>query len=383
MPQEPFIIIAGAGIGGLCAATALRRRQHPVRVLERAPQLQAQGTGILLSTNAMRALASMGLDEAVRAAGMPLKSGQLRRHDGTLLQEIPLERVGERFGQPSVAIHRSALLRLLAQPLDDALWMNAQVNGFSQENTGVLVHMQTRNDLAGALLVGADGLRSRVRTTLWGDSAARYAGYTCWRGVADTAAMEPGTRMESWGRGLRFGAVTVGPRQVYWFAAANAPPGRLQSGEAGHAEVTGLFADWHEPIPALLRATPAASVLHNDIYDRPPFLPWGRDDVTLLGDAAHPITPNMGQGAGMAIEDAVVLASLVAQHGPTSSALRAYEAERYARTAQVVQNSWSLGRMAQASHPALCAMRDLAVRATPAWVATASMRRLLSFVPPA
>ena len=392
MPQHPIVIV-GAGIGGLCAAHALLKRQHAVRILERASSLQAAGAGIVLSTNAMRALAGLDLDAAVRAAGVPLHCVQLRRKDGVVMQEVHLDRMGERFGQHGVGIHRSALQQVLAAPFlntvetqnvetQNTLLLNAAVNSFSQDTAGVVVHLQTQNDISANLLVGADGLRSKVRTTLWGDSVPRYAGYTCWRGVAQSNAVATGTSMESWGRGLRFGAVTVGPQQVYWFAVSNAPPGRVQSGEAGHAEVARLFCDWHAPISELIASTPPDSVLHNDIFDRPPIFPWGRDDVTLLGDAAHPTTPNMGQGAGMAIEDAVVLAASVAQHGGTPKALRAYEAQRHERTAQVVQSSWSMGRLAQASHPGICAMRNLAVRATPTWVAARQMQRLFAFDPP-
>jgi 2-polyprenyl-6-methoxyphenol hydroxylase-like FAD-dependent oxidoreductase len=152
--------------------------------------------------------------------------------------------------------------------------------------------------------------------------------------------------------------------QVYWFATANVPAGE-SSPDGEKAELLRRFRGWHDPIEALVAATPDAAILRNDMYDRRPLRQWGRGRVTLLGDAAHPMTPNLGQGGCQAMEDAVVLASAIGAAsggGAIEAALRAYEQKRIARTSMLVTMSRRVGAVGQLENAALVAMRNAVVR---------------------
>jgi 2-polyprenyl-6-methoxyphenol hydroxylase-like FAD-dependent oxidoreductase len=220
----------------------------------------------------------------------------------------------------------------------------------------------------GDVLIGADGLRSSVRAGLWGDRAPRYAGYTSWRGVAEYhhAELPLGTGVESWGHGARFGMTHIGGGRIYWFATRNTSVGGADSGSGAKADLLDCFGSWHAPIGALIEATDAWSIIRTDIFDRPPRRRWGRGRVTLLGDAAHPMTPNLGQGACLALEDAVVLADAVERHGAVAAALRAYEARRWMRAAAVTLQSRFVGWYAQQQRPGVCHVRDALIAGMPA-----------------
>jgi 2-polyprenyl-6-methoxyphenol hydroxylase-like FAD-dependent oxidoreductase len=236
----------------------------------------------------------------------------------------------------------------------------------------VTVRLAGAGTRSGDTLVGADGLFSRIREAVLGPRPPRYAGYTAWRAVARVGGMEPGTAFETWGRGRRFGALDIGGGRTYWYAAENAP----QGGRDLDARLALLsrFAGWHEPIEALLDATPSPAVLRHDVFHLRALPVWSVGRVTLLGDAAHAMTPDLGQGACQAIEDAWVLADRLAGAADVPAALRAYEARRRGRAGAIARRSRWVGRVAQASRPRLCRLRDAALRATPPATSLRSLR---------
>ncbi len=366
------ILIAGAGPGGLVAAIALARRGFDVRVFERHPALRTAGAGLTLQVNAIRMLASLDLADAVVAAAVRLAGGGIEGPDGSPIQLMEFAPMEARHGRPGVAIHRGALADVLAAAVPaGAMRFGAAVADVREEDGGVVVTLTDGREERGAALVGADGIHSAVRRALFGEITPRYAGYTAWRGIARRATgIGPGRVAERWGVGRRFGIVPVGPDRTYWFATRNAPAGGVDGDVI--AELHALFADFGDPVPALLDATPAAEVLRNDIVDLPVLPRWTRGRVTLLGDAAHAMTPNMGQGACQAIEDAVVLADRLARLG-VPAGLEAYEAARKARAVDIVRRSDQIGRVAQWENPLARGLRDAIFRLTPA----SAMRRQL------
>ena len=230
------------------------------------------------------------------------------------------------------------------------------------------------------ILIGADGIHSVIRQQLFPQVQTRYSGYTAWRGVVETeneAAI--GLTSESWGVGARFGIVRVDKHRVYWFATNNQPAGEHLSGEERKSKLLHLFKGWHHPIQYLLEATPADAVLQNDIIDIPPFSSWSTGRVTLLGDAAHPTTPNMGQGACMAIESAYVLSRSILEEPDYASAFYRYERARHARTAWITNQSWTVGRGGQIGQPLLCKLRDFAVKIAPAGILEKNIQRAAGF----
>jgi 2-polyprenyl-6-methoxyphenol hydroxylase-like FAD-dependent oxidoreductase len=361
-------LIIGGGIGGLAAGVALRRIGYQVRVCERAGEWREVGAGLLLAPNALKALQYLDLSAAVEAAGIPLERAEIRTRRGDLLTAMPAGAIGKRVGAPTVCLHRADLLALLAGALDpEVLRLGRECTGVEQEGTRVTARFAGGPEEQGDFLIGADGLRSVVREHVPGMKPLRYAGYTAWRGIA--ACERPGfaaaTACETWGCGLRFGFVPTDRRRVYWYATMNAPEGAHDPEGRRKQELLKRFARWHDPIPTLIEATEEATILRNDVYDREPARQWGQGRITLLGDAAHPTTPNLGQGACQALEDAVVLARCLAAGADTPAALRAYEAERMPRTRRIVQQSRRIGSIGQWENPWACGLRDLLTRMTP------------------
>jgi 2-polyprenyl-6-methoxyphenol hydroxylase-like FAD-dependent oxidoreductase len=207
----------------------------------------------------------------------------------------------------------------------------------------------------------------------------RYAGYTCWRGMAtcEAKALPLTTGFEAWGPSARFALYHCGPDRVFWYATRNAPQASPDPPDGRKAEVGRLFQDWHEPIPEAIEATLETEILRNDIVDRRPLSRWGRGRMTLLGDAAHPTTPNLGQGACQALEDAVVLADCWRQCREVEPALRRYEQERQRRTAAITRASWRLGKICQWESPPACWLRNSLTQLMPA---SSRMRFLERFV---
>lgn len=358
----------GAGIGGLTAAIALRRSGAEVAVFERAGELKATGAGLLLAPNAVKALGRIGLAGMVAEIGAPGASGNVLSWRGEVLMKLDASELSERVGADSYAVHRVDLQAALLRELgEDAVRLGRELVGFGQDGAGVTARFTDGTGGRADLLVGADGLRSRVRAVLFGASELRYAGYTSWRGIVPGRELVPvGDGFESWGRGARFGCAHVGRGRVYWFATRNAPEGARDGPSGRKSALLGTFCGWHEPVEELIRATEEDAILRTDIYDREPLGErWGEGRVTLLGDAAHPMTPNLGQGACQAIEDAVVLAECLGAADNVEAALRLYEGLRAARTAAIVRRSRRVGRVGQVEHPLLCRLRDAALKALP------------------
>jgi FAD-dependent urate hydroxylase len=364
------VIVIGGGIGGLCAAIALRRKLDvEVEVYEQAAELRAVGAGLTIWANAIKALRVLGLAEEVIGAGSRIERGELRTETGRVLSRSHPGEFEKRFGEPTVAIHRADLHEILLKALPpETVRLNAKCVGFVQDEEGVTVSFAGGGSSRRAsLLVGADGIHSVVRQELFPEIKLRYSGYTTWRGVVETrdeAAL--GTTSEAWGCGARFGIVRIDRERVYWFSTANVREGQRLTPAESKSFLLDYFKGWHHPVELLIESTPAEHILHNDIHDIVPMRRWSEGRVTLLGDSAHPTTPNMGQGACMAIESSLALARCLAAGGDRlGESLRRYEKERMPRTRWITKQSWRIGRIGQFENRFVCALRNLFVRLAP------------------
>ena len=359
--------MAGAGIGGLTLAVALKRRGIPVKVFERAEALEPAGAGITMQANAMAIFAQLGLAKAVRAAGCVLARGEVRTPAGDVVSSYDLLRVEKETGHPVVGIHRGRLHDVLREAAGDVVEAGAAVRAWADGGSSVRVELEGGSTHEGAVLVGADGLRSAVRRQLFGDEAPRYHGYTSWRGVARDAALAQCVTVssETMGHGRRFGLVPIGHGELYWFATDDAPQGE-GDGPDPKAALQQRFRGWHAPIAEAIEATATTDLLRTDIFDRDPVERWYRGRVVLMGDAAHPMTPNLGQGGGQAVEDAAALADALADEAEVDQAFVRYEAARLQRANRVVLDSRLVGNVAQWSSKPMVALRTLAFRLTPA-----------------
>jgi 2-polyprenyl-6-methoxyphenol hydroxylase-like FAD-dependent oxidoreductase len=358
MSYSSQAVIIGGGIGGLATAIALRKVGIEARVFERAPELAHVGAGLSLWPNGLRALDALGLGEDVRSRSFRDLNSGLRRWDGRVLVAANGEALERRLGDVSVVVHRAELTQLLRRELpDDAVVTHASCIGFREDESGVTARFANGSRAHGELLVGADGIHSVVRAGLFGAPPPSYAGYTAWRGVVgfDHARLVPGVSI---GHGCQFGQAPMANGEVYWFATENGPGERRAPSGGWKAHLLELFARWHPPIVELLAATPESAILHNDILDRPPLELWSKGRVTLLGDAAHPMTPNLGQGANQALEDACALGRALSRYTHIRKALDHYESARRERANAVVLGSRRVGQVMQLEHPAACWLRD-------------------------
>lgn len=379
MRSDVHVLMIGGGIGGLTAAIALQQAGIRVSVYERAPALHEIGAGLSLWANAVRALDTLGLAAPLLARGVPEGSGAIRTARGETLVEAASHDLERRYGAKSVIVHRAELQALLRDALPaDVLHLGAALHSFTESGQGVCATFADGSTACGDVLIGADGIHSAVRAQLWGAAKPRYAGYTAWRAVVPFphAQLLPG---ETWGCGQRFGIAPMTDGRVYWFATQNAPEGQPDGAAGRKADVLTLFRAFHAPIPQLIAATHEALILRNDIYDRPPLKQWGRGRTTLLGDAAHAMTPNLGQGACQAIEDAVVLARCLHEHREPIVALRRYEARRIARTSMLTRQARQLGVVGQWENRVACRLRNALFKGMPSFVRMRQFDRMLGY----
>jgi 2-polyprenyl-6-methoxyphenol hydroxylase-like FAD-dependent oxidoreductase len=374
------ILIAGGGIGGLATALALHQRGIPSIVCERATELCEVGAGLLLSPNAVRVLQLLGLfDEAV-ARSRAIHEWRILDPRGRALHRLcPTN--GNQL--PALSLHRADLQSLLLAHLTAAqVKLGFEVKGFSETAGAVKLTSTKGAELEGTALIAADGLRSRVRHIAEGGDHLNDCGYSGWRSVVPfiPKGYEGHSLSESWGEGKRFGISPLGDGRCYWYATTNHPAGLNTPASSRKDELLGHFGHWHSPIPELISATDNDHVLLNPILDRPARMKVnGASHVTLLGDAAHPMTPNLGQGACAALEDAWIVAREISAAPHITDGLRRYEALRGPRARWVSRASHALGCIIQLEHPIATSARDLALRLTPEFLSGVTMRPLFSF----
>lgn len=373
--------IVGAGIGGLSAAIALRNRGIAVDVYEQAAEPLELGAGLHLWANAVRALDEIGLGRLSAELGVSIEREVIYLAGGRKIAEWDVAAAEREAGFPSIGLNRPELLGALVDAAGrERLHTGRRLAGFAEDGDGVTLTFAGGGSARAAVLVGADGLRSTVRAALHGEREPRYAGYTSWRTIlpADRARASGDAVTQYWGSGVRFVHFPAGlDRRIYLVCLVNAPPGGSDEPGAGKARLLELAGGFPAELRELVAAVDDERLIRTDIVDRNPLRRWGRGRVTLLGDAAHPMTPNTSQGAGMAIEDAAVLARELVAHGPTPAALRAYERRRGRRTSTQVRIARFNGNLGRARAPLAVAARDRLIRLLFPRLAWRGLRRVL------
>ena len=378
MPR-PHVAIVGAGIGGLAAAVSLQKAGCTVEIHERAAELRPVGAGLTVQPNAVLALRHLGVGDRVERAGRSLRLGGLHLSDGTSLGQLPeadARALLAEVGAPVVGIHRATLHEILLDAAGRAcLHLGRSATGWAVDDHGATLHFDDGSTVRAAAVVGADGVHSACRRQLLDDGEPVYSGYFCWRGIAPgPGALPDDWGGEIWGDRARFGGCAIDGGRLYWFAVAEAPPGGRDPAGGAKVEILELFHGFSAEVLDVIRSTPEAAIFRTDIHDRPPVTTWGRGRLTLLGDAAHAMTPNLGQGACQAIEDALVLGTSLAGESDVPAALRRYEALRQPRANAVVTAARRFGEMSHWRHPAATFVRDSLLRLMP----TAVVRRQLA-----
>lgn len=369
------VLIIGGGITGIATALALRRAGFDVAVFERhfeQSSLQV-GSGLSVWNNAMRVFAGLGLADRIESIGSEVEVVEHRTWRGERLATWPVRELSEKLGVPTVCVVRADLHRVLTGALDDGvLHLGRNATGFSQTGGGVTVGFADGSEESGDLLIGADGIHSAIRRQLLGRDEPKYAGYVVYQGIVelDHPSAPKGLFCLGWGPGIRFNYERAGPDdRLYWTAVVPEPVEEVGEPAERKRRLLGLYEGWPAPAAEAIGSTRDAAITRLPIHGRNPVKSWGEGRVTLAGDAAHPMTFNLGQGAGMGLEDAVTLARCLAESaGP--DALRAYERERRRRAAAMMRISWGIGVIGKWRSPVACRARDRIMRRAfrgPAW----------------
>ncbi|MFN8125329.1 MAG: FAD-dependent monooxygenase [Candidatus Nanopelagicales bacterium] len=373
------VAIVGAGIGGLSCALAFRQIGLHAQVYEQADHLGEVGAGIGLWPGALRSLAQIGVSPQFwDLPRCTFREAETAAPDGRTLVRFDVSDLSP--DQPGFVLRRSDLHRCLVDSLEPGqITVDARVVAVDADAGRLTLADGTR--VEADIVIGADGLRSVVRSALFGTQEPRYSGETCYRGMAALRVADTGMLREVQGQGLRCAVHPVDADTVYWWAARRAPAGLVETPAERKAALTNLYAGWHGGLPEALARTPAEQILKNDLFDRPPLRTWSRGRIVLLGDAAHPTTPNLGLGGCMAIEDSLVLARAFRENGDVGAAFAQYQRERESRTRRVVRTSAMFGRLGSFTHPAAVQARELVMKATPAGLAKRQFVREVGYDP--
>ncbi|WP_414045759.1 FAD-dependent monooxygenase [Macrococcus equi] len=351
--------IIGAGIGGLTAAIALKAQGHEVEIFEKRHVLKQLGVGLGIGGNAIRALKQFGIDAAIREKGKVLLECQFRTERDDLLNTLMLSLSEEE----NVTIQRADLHDILLEYNRAPIHLIKDVIRIKDYANPTLV-LQDGSKFHYDLIIAADGIHSNIRRQMYTSSDAIYQGYTCFRGTSINVGIDDKAAIEYWGEAGRFGIVPLKDNQVYWFCCMNAKERDPEFRNYNKKKLMHYFKDFPDEVKETIAQT-IGDPVHHDIYDINPLKSFHKGRVVLIGDAAHATTPNMGQGASLAIEDAVCLANQI-KHYPLDEALKVYDNLSVKHTKKVILKSRKIGQSAQLENKLLINARNRALRRIPA-----------------
>lgn len=366
-PRRALII--GAGPGGLTAAIALHRVGIPSTLFERVPKLGTVGGGLGVQSNAIKALWRIGIGDRLIRAGSEVRVNEIHNSVGKLLFQLPQGEVADEYGAPTIMVPRAEVQLTLAQALEEGvLELESECVAVEQDGDGVIAHLADGRAERGVLLIGADGGFSTVRKHVYGDGGKplRYAGLSTWRAIVemDEDVVPYGSAMYFSGSGTQFVMFRAGGRRVYWGLLNTEPEGGKDPPEGVREALCEIVREFPPVTRKLIMATGIERLVRTDLYDRDPVPNWFKGRVVLLGDAAHLTTPFIGQGAGISIEDSVVLAKELAltdglrDQRMLEVALQSYQRVRAPRCAKVVLTSRRRGKVYMLSNQAASRVRD-------------------------
>ena len=367
------VAIIGAGIAGLTMAIALKKAKIPFVIYESASEIKPVGAGIAIANNAMQVYRYLGIADHLQKVGMRISTVLLTDVNLNTLTKSDLQKFEELYQLGNIAIHRSELHRVLIENVGvEHIVLSKRLNGISRINKDKIELNFTDNSTKyHSFVIGADGIRSQVRQLFFGNYPLRDAKQICWRGVLnfELPARFKNTALEGWGKAKRFGFVQLDEKQVYWYFLINED---LYNEDT---ELIDLLNGCNDLVKSMILNTQNSTIFKDKIYDLSLVNNWYKNNVAIIGDAAHATTPNLGQGACQAIEDVYVISKLL-ETTSLENALQQFTSIRRAKAHAVVKDSWQLGQIAQLRHPLLIGTRNFAFKILPSFVKEKQMKTM-------
>lgn len=356
------ISIIGAGIGGLTMGLIMKQKEIPFVLYESTAKIKPVGAGIVMANNAMQIFRKAGIHQKIENAGQKVTTMKITDERLRSISTIQLSGYESKYGVHNVAIHRANLQNILAQEIGpENIQLSKRLSSITKEEQYVLCFEDGTSALSESI-IAADGIRSTVRNQLFHTGTIRDTKQICWRGVCSGKLTEKyhHEAYEAWGKGKRFGFVKINEEQIYWYAVVNSS--LIQS---ENTALTDIFGEFHSDITDFIAQTPVSSVYQSPIIDLKPVSQWVSGNACLIGDAAHATTPNMGQGACQAIEDAYVLGELLGKGLSIKDSFIQYQQMRLKKAHTIVNNSWMLGKIAHLENSIGVKIRNTLMKITP------------------
>ena len=354
--------IIGAGIGGLTTALILKQRGLNVNIFESSAEIKPVGAGIILANNAMQVFQKLGIQDKIENAGNRISFMKITDDQLKPLSVVNLSEYEQKYNVSNIAIHRGELQKILANEIGfDNINLSKRLSTI-EKNRLFKLTFEDNSTIESKIVIGADGIKSVVRNQLFEKSTLRNPNQICWRGICeiDLPQKYHNELNEALGKGKRFGFVKISDKKVYWYALTNS-----KNTNADEVNLTELFSEFHSDISQIISATLKEQIIISDIFDLKPIDKWQSENVCLIGDAAHATTPNLGQGACQAIEDAYVLGKLLDNGITIENTFKEYENLRRKKAHTIVNTSWTVGKMAHIENKFGIRLRNFAMKNMP------------------
>ena len=354
--------IIGAGIGGLTTALTLQQKGLNVKIFESSAEIKPVGTGIIMANNAMQVFQKLGIQDKIEKAGNKISYMKITDTQLNNISVVDLTEYEKKYGVHNIAIHRGELQKILANEVGyDNINLSKRLSKIEKTEVFKLT-FEDNSAVESKLVIGADGIKSVVRNQLFQESTLRNANQKCWRGICEIDLPEKyhNELNEAWGKGKRFGFVKISNQKVYWYALTNS-----KNTKSDEVNLTEMFSEFHSDILKIISATGKKQIIVSDIIDLKLIYKWQGENVCLIGDAAHATTPNLGQGACQAIEDAYVIGKLLGSGLSIENTFEDYEKLRRKKAHSIVNTSWTIGKIAHIENRFGVWLRNFAMKSLP------------------
>jgi 2-polyprenyl-6-methoxyphenol hydroxylase-like FAD-dependent oxidoreductase len=370
------ILINGGGIAGLTCAIALQKLGIETSVYESTPEIKPVGAGLVIQSNAIRALEYLGIEDKIIDAANPINQIAIIDEKANVIKKQKPSSINRELFA-GLAIHRHTLHQILKSYLpENLLFTSKKAISFWNKDGKVILQFEDGSNVEGDFLISADGINSNIRLQLLPDSKPRYAGYICWRSIIDNCDLKISEATETWGSKGRFGIVPINGNKIYWYATINCNQFDVKINHYNLKNIKEHFSDYHSPIPEILEKSFNEKLIKNPICDIKPLNQFAFEKVLLIGDAAHATTPNLGQGACQAIEDVMVLHQEIASGKDVESAFKSFEKRRTEKARYIINTSRKLGSIAQIENKFLISLRNIVFKLTPDFVTEHQFKKI-------